>query len=704
MAQIHVCFLWHMHQPFYKDLLSGEYRLHWTRLHALKDYYGMVKILDEFPTIHQTFNLVPSLLVQVEEYASGKARDPFFTHAVAPAESLTEDQRHFILLYFFQANRERLINRYPRYRELFERWEGAGSDPNHAAHYFGPQDYRDLQVLSQLAWFDEEFLEHDPEVAALVDRASDYTLEDQQLVARKEREILNAVLPAYRMAASRGQIEVSTTPFYHPILPLVCDSDIGAEAHPGLALPRRFRRPEDAREQLRRARDFVAQRFGRAPAGLWPSEGSVSDEALALAAESGFEWAASDQGVLEKTLCQSCAGPGGRLYQPFLWERDGRRLHLLFRDHFLSDLIGFVFSRMDPQAAADDFVRRLHHVAEPYLNSGRDCLIPVILDGENAWEYYDHNGRPFLRALYGRLAADPRFAVLTVGETLRRLHGEPLHHISPGSWINANFDIWIGAPEDNQAWNLLGEARQFLDRASHVSPDRYDLAYEEILIAEGSDWCWWYGPEHETANRAEFDGLFRSHLSNVYRALGSEPPEELARTVMRSEEKAALAAPTGLVRPVIDGEITSYFEWIGAGLYRPSRRAGAMHGKRFLIDELYYGSDGASFFLRVDFASDELPHLLGLEVRLTLEAAGRTRYVFVVFPDTVQVEEGDPLTLEARFSRVLEVRVPLDGCGCGVGAALRFQLSLWHEGLPLDALPAEGWMECPTAELAEWTA
>jgi alpha-amylase/alpha-mannosidase (GH57 family) len=688
-----------MHQPFYKDLLTGDYRLPWTRMHALKDYYGMVKILEEFPTIHQTFNLVPSLVVQVEEYASGKARDPFFTAAVTPAEKLTEEQRHFILSYFFQANRERLIHRYPRYRELFERWEGAGGDAQHAAHYFSLQDYRDLQVLSQLAWFDEEFLEHDPEVAALVDRGSDYTLEDQQVMARKQREILQAVLAVYREAAERRQIEISTTPFYHPILPLLCDSDIGAEAHPGLPLPQRFRRPEDAREQLRRARDFMAQRLARPPVGLWPSEGSVSDEVLSLAAETGFEWAATDQGVLEKTLRAACAGPGGRLYQPFLWQRDNRRLHLLFRDHFLSDLIGFVFSRMDPEHAAEDFVRRLYHLGEPHLQAGRDALIPVILDGENAWEYYDRNGRPFLRALYRRLARDPRFSVPLIAEAIRRLPAEPLHHISPGSWINANFDIWIGAPEDNRAWNLLSQARQHLDRATHVSPKQYDLAYEEILIAEGSDWCWWYGPEHETANRVEFDELFRAHLSNVYRALGGEPPDELARPVIRAEEKALLLQPTGFIRPVVDGEITSYFEWIGAGVYRASRRTGAMHGRRFLVQEIHFGTDGASFYLRVDFLPHELAHAPGMEIRLTLESPERARYTLVLGDGQVRVEEGDPNALEARFARVLEVRIPLPASG----SPLRFQLSLWHEGLPLDALPAEGWIELETTESAEWT-
>ncbi|MBI3694887.1 MAG: glycoside hydrolase [Acidobacteria bacterium] len=703
MSQIYLCFLWHMHQPFYKDLLTGEYRLPWTRMHALKDYYGMVKILEEFPAVRQTFNLVPSLVVQIEEYARGEACDPFWTAAMAPAESLSGEQRQFILQYFFQANREKLIDRYPRYRELYDRWAGVKRDPVRAARYFSTRDYRDLQVLSQLAWFDEEFLEHDTEVRSLVERASDYRPEDQRVMARKQREILGAVLEAYRCAAQRGQIEISTTPFYHPILPLLCDSDIGAEAHPGLPLPRRFRRPEDAREQLRRAQEFIAQRFGQPPRGLWPSEGSVSNEALALGAETGFEWAATDQGVLEKTLRTGVTGPGGALYRPYRWERDGRRVSLIFRDHFLSDLIGFVFSRLKPEAAADDFVRRLASIGEPLLASGRDALIPIILDGENAWEYYDHNGRPFLRALYRRIQDDRRFRAVTVSEALSRLPAERLDSIATGSWINANFDIWIGAEEDNRAWNMLGEAREFFDRTQAPTAQARELAYQELLIAEGSDWCWWYGPEHETANRVEFDELFRNHLANVYRALGAEPPEELARPILRERGRELAVAPAGYVRPIIDGEVTTYFEWMGAGLYRADLRLGAMHGKRFVVRELHYGTDGASFFLRVDFVGGEEERLAGMEARLTLASASTTRLSLRLAPQQAQIEEfdGDPRQLEIRCGRILEIRIPLDSLGHG-GGKLRFQFSLWQDGLPIDALPVEGWIELDTSAPSDW--
>jgi len=336
-----LCFLWHMHQPFYKDLWSGQYKLPWTRLHALKDYAGMVEILAEFPGVHQTFNLVPSMVAQIDDYAEGTASDPFLDCALAPAEDLSEAQRNFIFKYFFQANAEKIIHRYPRYRELYEK-----RDP------FSTQDMRDLQIFSQIAWFDEDLLARDPELIELI-----------RLMARKQKQALERVLPAYRQFAARGQIEISTTPFYHPILPLLCDSDIGAVPHPGLRLPSRFHYPQDARHQLERAYTYMEEKFGVVPAGLWPSEGSVSDHALALAADCGFQWAASDNGVLGRTLGRD-AGVDVT-YRPYVWQQGGREMKMLFRDHYLSDLIGFEYARMSPADAAyfdaryADFDKRL---------------------------------------------------------------------------------------------------------------------------------------------------------------------------------------------------------------------------------------------------------------------------------------------------------------------------------------------------------
>jgi alpha-amylase/alpha-mannosidase (GH57 family) len=702
MPHIYICFLWHMHQPFYKDLVTGEYKLPWTRMHALKDYYGMVQVLADFPDVHQTFNLVPSLMVQVEDYAEGRAHDPFLRAALKPAEELSEQERAFILQYFFQANVARLIQRYPRYAALYDIWISTDRNPARASRMFEAQAIRDLQVLSQLAWFDEEYLTHDADVRELVRKQSGYTLDDQRMIGNLEREFCGRVLPVYREFAQRGQIEVTTTPFYHPILPLLCDSNIAEIAHPYVPLPSLFRYPQDARHQIVTAREYFTRKLGIAPVGMWPSEGSVSDDVLALAADEGFEWLATDNGVLARTL-QTEASPA-LTYKPYVWEREGRRVHMLFRDHYLSDLIGFVYSRMGAVEAANHFLDRIRENCAPLLATGSDALVPIILDGENAWEYYEESGRPFLRELYRRIQGDPNMSARTVSEALARMRAEPMKHIFPASWISANFDIWIGAEEDNKAWEYLLRARQAYDRivnsseAVTIPEDARKLAYEELLIAEGSDWCWWYGPEHDSANRPEFDQLFRQHVANVYLLLGQKAPEELSRPILHARVQEFHQPPSGPVKATLDGDVTSYFEWLGAGVYRVDNRSGAMHGQRFLVRELRYGSDGQNLYLRLDFEEHAATELTGAELSINLQPAaggGATHAITVPL-------NGAAAGVEAVFSRVAEVRLSLTAFGISFGQAVRFQLSLWKAGLPMDALPAQGWIEAATAESVEW--
>ena len=641
-----LCFLWHMHQPFYKDLWSGEYKLPWTRLHALKDYAGMVEILGEFPSVHQTFNLVPSMVSQIEEYALGTASDPFLACAVMPAEQLSEAQVNFVLKYFFQVSPP-LLNRRPRYREL--------QDMQLRKDKFTTQDLRDLQLLNQLAWFDEDLLARDAVLIELVRKARDYSLADQAAMVQAQKTALARVLPVYRDFASRGQIEVSTTPFYHPILPLLCDSNEAVWAHPGVTLPSQFKYPQDARVQLDRARSYMKAKLGVAPVGLWPSEGSVSDQALALAYEAGFTWAASDNGVLGRTLNRE---PGADVtYKPYEWRQNGRHLQMIFRDHYLSDLIGFEYSRMAPQDAASHFLDRIRQ-----NTAGRQSLVPIILDGENAWEWYPENGRPFLRELYRRIAQDPTLEALTVSEALAKFEAEPLEGIFPASWIGANFDVWIGAEEDNQSWEFLLAARRAYDDTPNVAEDKRKLAYEELLIAEGSDWNWWYGPEHGSDNRVEFDQLYRDHLSNVYRALGLAPPEALSHPILRSEQSGEIhEAPQNAIHMTLDGEVTSYFEWHGAGRYRPDPRSGAMHGGTQAAREMFYGCDGKNLCIRLDGA----PADAKIEVEF----------------------EAGIAKAEIAVGRVTEILAPLAG--------QKFRLRVSQGGLAPALLPADGWVEMP---------
>ena len=728
MPVLRVVVLWHQHQPYYKDLVTGEYRLPWVRLHALKDYYGMVKLLDEFPAVHQTFNLVPSLITQIQDYENGTASDPFFTVASRPARDLTFEERRFALQYLFQANPVHLIGRYPRYAELWDRFRSIGSVPDRADKFFQLQDYTDLQVLSQLAWFDEFFLQ-EPAIAELVEKTRNYSLEDQAFVIQKQRELIQKVLPAHAEAARQGRIEISTSPFYHPILPLICDTNQGAVSTPGLPLPQnRFRHPEDAREQLVRGLDLHEKVFGIRPQGVWPSEGSVSEEVLTMAAGLGVNWMATDEGVLARTLGMSFMRDGNgrvpeaaarQLYTVHRFENATARIHMLFRDHAISDLIGFVYSGMSPRDAASHLMQNIKDSARPLLNAGLDAVVPIILDGENAWEYYPQSGREFLRHFYDLLQHERAIEALTVSEAISRHRDfHALSSLVPGSWIHANFNVWIGAPEDNRSWDYLYHARNFYSQASSAcSEEQRKLALEELFIAEGSDWNWWYGPEHHSANDREFDELYRKHLSNVYQALGATPPDYLAQPIIGGTAEPSFVAQTHYIHPRISGDMIRYFEWMGAAHYTADRRSGTMHGKVFLLDSIYAGIDEENLYGRADFAGGlpdgDFEVVVGLES--WGESASRPRRALRLATHSVAgklsppavSENGEQLPAEgviAVLARNFEFKVPLALLyalplesapvpGTPAATKIRLRFSIWQNRLPVDALPVEGWFE-----------
>jgi alpha-amylase/alpha-mannosidase (GH57 family) len=722
MNRVNLVVLWHMHQPQYRDPETGSYMLPWTRLHATKDYYGMVKLMEEVPNFHATFNMVPSLCMQLEEYASGTFNEPWFTLAFKKAEELTREDKIEMLARGFQVNHERLMTRWPRYMELHDWSRGAGGAQ--ALVTFRTRDWRDLQLLSQLAWMDEAWFTNDAVVSRLADKGKDFTEKDKDALKAKEIEIMGMVLPAYREAAARGQIEVSTTPFYHPILPLLCDSDIARVANPATPLPRRaYRHPEDAREQLRRAKVYHEKIFGAKPVGLWPSEGSVSDETLRIAAEEGFQWFGTDEGVLGRTLnvgffreASGLPANAEKLYQPWRVQMGDKGITGLFRDHHISDLIGFVYSRMDSIGAAQDLHGRLRQIGEN-VQSSHPLTVCLFLDGENAWEYYMGNGREFLREFYRRIATDTDFRALTASEAIAAAGDvSTTGGIFPASWINANFDVWIGNEEDTKAWDLLWDAREAYGQAAEArakgrtdAPTETGLAQaqESLLVAEGSDWCWWYGPEHSTANDAEFDALYRKHLTGVYLALGKVAPEELAKPIKRTPERAYQLFPSTFLNVKVDGVDSSYFEWLGAGVYSPERRGGAMHGRIYYLRELRYGFENDRFVVRVDCFPEGLAELDDPEFRIVLGGGEESTVVVKLERGRMKeysVEQGRVCLLnpkevvEAAFQRTLEVAVKREALDLEGRSRFSLGVALWHGGLPIDVLPAEGFLEVHLGE------
>jgi alpha-amylase/alpha-mannosidase (GH57 family) len=464
----------------------------------------MAELSGEFPDVHQTFNLVPSLILQLDEYASGTAHDPLFDLAFAPAEWLDEGQRALIVKKFFPVPVRTMVEPYPRYLELM----GRRND------FFTSQELRDIQVWWTLAWMD-----HDRRPAAMVQKGRDFSIEDQLALRELVLKTIREVVPSYRRHQEKGTIEISTTPFYHPILPLLVNSRVDDNR-----VPIEFQFPEDALEQLRRARAFIEERFGRAPRGLWPSEGSVSEAMAELVSKAGFEWMATDEGILAKSGVHVYDGDRYRLYRPY---RRGN-VTVFFRDRNISDLIGFHYMHASARDGAQDLIRRLKEIPQ-------DSHVSIILDGENPWDYYSASGRDFLRFVFDGIRQDPALEAVTLSEAQSRTTPATLDWLAPGSWAGANFGIWMGHPEDHQAWDWIARARETLmKKKGTVTADHWDQAYEELLVAEGSDWMWWFGNDFTSDDDAVFDALFRRHIGNVYRLLGLPEPEGLEMPIKKS--------------------------------------------------------------------------------------------------------------------------------------------------------------------------
>ena len=604
---LYVSFLWHMHQPYYKDPFTGIYRLPWVRLHGAKDYLDMVKILEEFPSIHQTINLVPSLIEQLIDYVDNNATDKYLELTLKDPSDLMETERLFIIENFFLANWDNMIKPFPRYYELLTKrgFRFTKSDIVRVSKYFNDRDIRDLQVLFNLSWIDPMFRDSDPFLRGLIAKGQDFFEEEKRTLIQKQLGILKDIIPQYKKMSQSGQIELSVTPFYHPILPLLWNTDSARIAMPHVNLPkRRFSHPEDAVNQIKMAIAYFEKIFGYRPSGMWPSEGSVSEDVLRAIKAEGIRWVATDEEVLARSLERPLRSPEGNLtdaptlYRPHQYSD----VSIFFRDHRLSDLIGFVYSGWDAKKAVDDFMGKLIQTRNS-LPRDRAQVVSIILDGENCWEYYKNDGQDFLRGLYRALSSDNRFKTVTFNEFIAE-HGPGgnLNRLHAGSWINANFGIWLGHEEDNISWDYLGQTRDDLEMFAKANPEK-DLtpAWNAIYAAEGSDWNWWYGDDHSTETQEEFDELFRGYLMNVYRTIGKDIPAHLHIPVLLADRSVKpVMEARGFINPRIDGFVTSYFEWYQGANIDVKRSGGSMHKSESFISALYYGFNKDNLYLRVD--------------------------------------------------------------------------------------------------------
>jgi alpha-amylase/alpha-mannosidase (GH57 family) len=759
----------------------------WTRLHATKDYYYMGGLLKNYPEIHATFNYSPSLLRQIEDYTGNYdallKNENFLSISDRKISELSLEDKFFIIEKFFPAcsSSNNFIEKSARFKQLYVRLKTAeGGGLEEKADLFDTQDYLDIIVLFNLLWFDPISIAEDEFLTALKNKDKKFTEEEKDgLIKEKIPQILNKILPLITELAKNGQIEISASPYYHPILPLLCDTDI-ADFHDGIKLPAPFRHPEDADYQIKSALDYFSAKLKYNIKGMWPSEGSVSEKALKLFMDNDINWIATDEEILENSIGTNLEDLRLRklLYRPYIIKRNGKFLYIFFRDKGLSDLIGFKYSNYEPKAAAEDLINNLKNIALSLKNYDKNGLsaVPIILDGENAWEYYKNNGYDFFNYLYESLTKNLKILkTLTVGEYIKKteetlkmtdaesgafengktgLKIKPFFDIKwnadpdkysefdyakiynipmiyPGSWINHNFRIWIGDKEDNRAWDILSKTRDYLmqkDKAAYgdkngvtasVSvkkdgnrPD-FKAAWEQIFIAEGSDYNWWYGEDRTSGIDEEYDFLYRTHLINVYKFLNETPPDDYFIPLL--EGKKAVKPNLDIVSfiyPKIDGIADNYFEWLGSAIFFPSILSGkAMaHTDRF-IRKMQYGFNEDNFFMRFDFFKKDYSELIGKvliikfintsEIEVKIEFYQNNSLNLLLNSPAIKdgksaAEHNTGNLLKAAYNKILELSVKTFALGVTPNNKIDFYAVLTYKDNPLveiERFPVSGYFE-----------
>ncbi|MEW6102831.1 MAG: glycoside hydrolase family 57 protein [bacterium] len=691
MKTLYVSFLWHLHQPSYKDSLTNSYTLPWVRLHSTKGYYDMASILEKFPNIKATFNLTASLLSQIKDIAENNVADYHYEISKKEADSLTDEEKIYLLSNFFLCNWETMVFPYPRFKQLLQK-RGKNVSINEIKKRideFSERDIRDLQVFYNLTWFgfkarEDEFINN------LFIKGEDFTENEKQTLLKKQREIAASIILKYKNLQDKGQIEISTSPFYHPILPLLMDGKKGG-----------FDFKDDAKAQVENAINLYSSLFGKPPKGMWPPEGGVSSDIFSMLSQSEISWIATDEEILFNTIPNL---PRHSIYKMYEMEN----IKIFFRDKNLSNSISFVYSKNKPEKSVSDFIGHIKGIRDYVSAIPGEHIVSIILDGENPWEYYKDGGEAFLSGIYEELLNLDDVKTITFSEFANiAKESTKITNIYPGSWIDHSFRIWRGKIEKDKAWDYLKKTRDDLQR---IAPDNKN-AWEEIYIAEGSDWFWWYGDDFESSQDDIFDLIFRTHLKNVYKIIDKTPPSYLDEAITKPKFIKPLTFPIHSISPIIDGRITSYYEWLCAGSYDISFSGGTMHYSENRIKKIMYGYDLKTLYIAIDASN----HFLENEF-LVINIETRTRYkiivskngkgeLFEINPDLTLTKKGDLENM--AFYKILELAIPFEIISVGQKEEVRFTASFERNGIIVEVWPKAGYISMlvptPEYEAMKWS-
>jgi alpha-amylase/alpha-mannosidase (GH57 family) len=694
-----VLFLWHHHQPFYRAEYMERPELPWVRLHAVRGYLDMLSAVRETGAA-VTFNFSPALLLQLKTATENEICDEFERLSRVPAHDLRDEEKRFILRHFFSINWPIHVKGHPRYEALLSKRGDLAADPHFrtALVDYSAQDFSDLIALFNLAWIGFTGRKNTI-IAELFKKGRDYTAQDIEAILAYHHQALNEVLSGYRSLRNQGQIELSVSPYSHAILPLICDSRVAAPDIPRQLLPRpEYHHPEDAERQLKLAIAAHQEIWGETPGGLWPAEGSVSEDALNIAAACGMRWAATDQGILERS--EHTKSESTPHFVSYNWKAGDVGLRVYFRDRALSDAIGFRYSAMSGESAAAEFLGHLERIYDGTKGIGGRG-VTVALDGENPWESYPDGGERFLMTLLRTLQKHAKLTTQTFSDHMKTGTRARIHRLHAGSWIDSNFRIWIGDPEKNQAWVELGRARQALDELNAGDPRREEC-WKWLLRAQCSDWFWWYGEPFNSMYEPHFDALFRGYLKSFYAAAGRQSPPALDVPIFVPPRPERRLQPAFPMAPTIDGLDTSFYEWVGACRIDPRQFGTTMGRSEHFLKHLHYGFGNDELFFRFDPASTLHPQKSAV---LRLHILGNKQI-------TLDISLGSPQNASETsgvrwaFHDVVEVAVKRDSIAVPSGGECQFWVEVLDETMVLDKLPPAGAFNfiVPTAEMvaANW--
>ena len=597
--KLSVAFYWHFHQPVYQLTPDGDYLMPWVRLHAVKDYLEMVNILDKFKKIKLNFNLVPVLLDAFVDYSERGIHDIHSRITVKPVEELTDDDKEFILNNFFDANYQTMIFPFDEYNRLYQK---RVSNPDCTLDLFDNQEYSDLMALFNLAWFDPVYKNKYPQLKKLFKKGKNYSLEDRQNIIEIQRDIIRKIIPTYKKFSKKGRIEITTSPYYHPILPILIDIN-GIKKSFTDDLPVDLKMGLDAKVQTQLALDRIEELFEKRPKGIWPSEHCVSTKTLDMFQDLGLEWTISDEGVLSNSIdFEFVRDFKGYLEDPYhlLKSYENKNgMKIIFRDAVIPNLISFEYPNHDSVLAANDLYDRIKVMQGKLLSSpDENHLLTIAMDGENCWENYAQNGFTFLKTLYKLIEDDKSLETVLISDYIEKeKHHKPLKKLHAGSWINRNFKLWIDEPLKNLAWTYLKQGRDDFSKFVKENPlhPNIENARRELFICEGSDWFWWYGEPNDSGRDNIFDYLFREHLKNIYYCFGLEPPAYLDMPLTAAIAKPS-RYPKGEITPVMTGVDNKDDSWLNAGCIEIPD--GPLLQETKFFDRICFGYDKDNLYLR----------------------------------------------------------------------------------------------------------